>query len=194
MTQSLPSTAIQPSRPWESSGASTSDGLYGNSVSPYSRGGLGYGSSMQGGAYGGGLGSSMYGSSMYGGMNRGLYGGGGMYGGSSMYGAGGMGTGLYGGSGMYGGSSMYGGGMGGMYGGGMGGMYGAGGMMGGMGGGMYGAGGMGGMMGPGGPYGDPNMAPPAPPTAWQHMLMGINGVMTFFGRLSFLVRVQHNLL
>ena len=68
-----------------------------------------------------------------------------------------------------GGGGMYGSGMGGMYGGGMGGM-----------GGMYGGGMGGGMMGPGGPY-DPSMPPPAPPSAWQHMLMGVNGVMTFFG-------------
>lgn len=84
--------------------------------------------------------------------------------------------------GLYGGSGMYGGGMGG-------GLYGG---MGGMGGGMYGAGGgmygmqpgMGGPMN--GPY-DPNQPPPAPPTAWQTMLAGINGIMMFFGRLSFLV-------
>ncbi len=66
---------------------------------------------------------------------------------------------------MYG-NSMYGGG--GMYGGGMGG------------------GPMGGY-GPNGPY-DPAMGPPpAPPTAWQAILNSINGVMMFFGRLSFLV-------
>jgi peroxin-13 len=38
----------------------------------------------------------------------------------------------------------------------------------------------------GGPF-DPNAPPPAPPTAWQAVLAGINGVMMFFGRLSFLV-------
>jgi len=44
---------------------------------------------------------------------------------------------------------------------------------------------MGGM--PGGPW-DPSMGPPpAPPTAWQTLLAGVNGVMHFFGRLSFLV-------
>lgn len=100
--------------------------------------------------------------SMYGG-------GGGMYGssmGSSMYGSGGM----YGTGGMYGGGSMYGSGVGGMYGGGLGGI----------------AGGFG-MQPPGMPM-DPNMPPPAgPPSAWQAMLAGINGVVQFFGRLSFLV-------
>lgn len=120
-------------------------------------GGSGYGSSM------GGMGSSMYGGGY--GMNRGMYGGSGMYG--------------SGGGGMYGGNGMYGGG-GGMYSGG-------GGMYGGAGGGMYGGGGM---MGQpmGGPM-DPNnpMRPPAPPTAWQAMLAGVNGIMMFFGRLSFLV-------
>lgn len=58
--------------------------------------------------------------------------------------------------------------------------------MGGMGGmgGMYGPGGG---MGPNGPY-DPSMGPPpAPPSAWQTLLSSINGVMMFFGRLSFLV-------
>lgn len=90
---------------------------------------------------------------------------------------------MYGSGGMYGSSGMY--GSGGMYGGGMynRGMYG---------GGMYGNGGMyGGGMGMNGPYGqgpfDPNNPPPAPPTAWQTLLAGINGVMQFFGRLSFLV-------
>ena len=121
---------------------------------------------------GGGYGSSGYGS-------------GSIYGGSSMYG--GMGSSMYGGGGMYG-SSGYGGG--GMYGGGMG-AYGSGGYGG------YGRPGMGGMFGGGGmmggggmlgapPY-DPNMPPPQPPSTWQHLLAGINGIMMFFGRLSFLV-------
>ncbi len=61
-----------------------------------------------------------------------------------------------------------------------GGMYGSGGMYGGMGG-MPG----GGMLG--GPGFDPNNPPAAPPSAWQAMLHAINGVMGFFGRLSFLV-------
>lgn len=58
---------------------------------------------------------------------------------------------------------------------------------------MYGAGMQGGYMrpgmmgGPGGGPFDPNQPPPAPPTAWQAVLAGINGVMMFFGRLSFLV-------
>lgn len=64
---------------------------------------------------------------------------------------------------------------------------------GGMGGG-YGSGmgmGMGGMgpMGPPGPYdpNDPNALPPQAPSAWQHMLHVVGGIMHFFGRLSFLV-------
>jgi peroxin-13 len=105
-----------------------------------------------------------------------MYGSSGMYG-SSMYGSGGM----YGSS-MYG-NSMYGGG-GGMYGGGMynrPGMYGS--SMYGQPGGMYG--GQPGMAP--GPFGPDNAMPPAPPTAWQTFLGSINGVMQFFGRLSFLV-------
>ena len=40
-----------------------------------------------------------------------------------------------------------------------------------------------------GPYdpNDPNAAPPQPPSAWQHMLHVVGGIMHFFGRLSFLV-------
>ena len=34
---------------------------------------------------------------------------------------------------------------------------------------------------------DPNAAPPQPPSAWQHMLHVVGGIMHFFGRLSFLV-------
>lgn len=125
----------------------------------------GYGTGTGTGMYGTGMyGSSSYGSGMYG-SSMGAYGGG--YGGSGLYGSGGMyggssymNRGMYGG-GMYG-NNMYGGGM---YGGGM------------MGGGMYGQ---------QGPF-DPNNPPPAPPTAWQTLLAGINGIMQFFGRLSFLV-------
>eukprot|EP00798_Chlamydomonas_sp_ICE-L_P025933 gene25933-11612_t len=187
--------ASQATRPWESGstglGTSTSYGTGLGSNSMYNSSGMngssGYGGGMggmgspyggMGSSYGGGMGQSGYGSSMYG--------GGGGYGGmgSSMYGSGaGMGSGMYGGgSSMYGGSGMYGGGSsmmgGGMYGG-------NGGMMGGgMGG--YGGGMMGGGMGPMGPM-DPNNPPPAPPSAWQNMLGGINNIMMFFGRLSFLV-------
>lgn len=83
-----------------------------------------------------------------------------------MYGSSYMNRGMYGG-GMYGSSGMY--GAGGMYGGGM-------------------YGGPGGMMGgPGAVSFDPNNPPAAPPTAWQTLLAGINGIMQFFGRLSFLV-------
>lgn len=156
--------------------AQASGGLYGSN----------YGSTYGSGLYGAG---STYANrlSPYGG---GAYGGGGLYGGSSMYGAGsslyGGGGGLYGGGGMYGGgygSSMYGPGG---YGGGMG--YGGG--LYGQPGGLYGQpGGMMGMgMGPGGPFDPANGGPPAPPpTAWQALLAGVNGVMHFFGRLSFLV-------
>jgi hypothetical protein len=104
---------------------------------------------------------------MYGGSTYGA--GSGMYGAcSSMYGSG---SGMYGtGGGMYGaGSGMYGGG-GGMYGGG---------------GGLYGGGPMGALGGPPGA----NHQPPQPPNAWQGFMHMINGVMHFFGRLSFLVRV-----
>jgi len=40
-----------------------------------------------------------------------------------------------------------------------------------------------------GPYdpNDPNGSPPQPPSAWQHMLHVVGGIMHFFGRLSFLV-------
>ncbi len=37
-----------------------------------------------------------------------------------------------------------------------------------------------------GPY-EPGQGPPQPPSAWQHMLAGLSGVVGFFGRLSFLV-------
>lgn len=33
----------------------------------------------------------------------------------------------------------------------------------------------------------PQGMPPPPPSAWQHMLHAIGGVVHFFGRLSFLV-------
>jgi peroxin-13 len=132
-----------------------------------------------GSMYGSSYGSGLYGSgSMYGsGYGSSAYGGG-MYGSGSMYGSS-FGS-PYGSSGMYGGG-MYGSSYGSMYGGGM---YGAGGGM--YGGGMYG-GGPGGLMRPPGMPFDPNQPPPAPPTAWQTVLAGINGVMHFFGRLSFLV-------
>jgi hypothetical protein len=153
------------------------------------------GTNYSSGMYGG---SGLYGSSGMYGSGTGMYGNGGMYGGGlygrSTYGTGSMygsGYGGYGSSGMYG-SSMYGSGYGsGMYGGGYGGsMYGGGmygGAMYGGQGGMYG-GGPGMLGGPGGPM-DPNQGPPAPPTAWQAMLAGINGIMHFFGRLSFLVGI-----
>lgn len=40
-----------------------------------------------------------------------------------------------------------------------------------------------------GPYdpNDPNALPPQAPSAWQHMLHVVGGIMHFFGRLSFLV-------
>lgn len=187
-------------RPWERQGV-TSNG-YASTSAPYGNNtyGSNYGNSY-GSTYGTtGYGAGTYGSSSYAspyasryGAQGGLYGssygsglyGGGMYGSSGMYGStGGMygSGGMYGGGGMYG-SSMYGGAGGGMYGSSM---YGTGGMYGGgMGGGFMRPGGMTG--GPGaGPF-DPNQPPPAPPTAWQALLAGINGVMMFFGRLSFLV-------
>lgn len=129
---------------------------------------------MYGGSrYGGGMGGMGYGSSY--GSSYGGYGGG--------YGAGGYGMGSTYGGGMYGmGGSRYGmggyGGMGGMYGGGMGGGYG-------MGGGMYGGG-----MGMGGPMGmdpnDPN-APGPPPTAWQAIMRSLHGIVSFVGKISFLM-------
>ncbi len=63
----------------------------------------------------------------------------------------------------------------------------------GMGGG-YGMMGPTGMMGPGGMPGavDPNHAPAPPPSAWQALLAGVNGIMHFFGRLSFLVRARES--
>ncbi|XP_010258482.1 PREDICTED: peroxisomal membrane protein 13-like [Nelumbo nucifera] len=117
-----------------------------------------YGSNYGGMNYNSGSGSGMYGS--YGGYG-GTYGGG-MYG-NPIY-RGGYG-GLYGGSGMYGGG-MYNGGFGGPVGG-------------------YG-------MGMGGPYGeqDPNNpfgAPPSPPGFWISFLRVMQGVVTFFGRISILV-------
>ncbi|OVA05136.1 hypothetical protein BVC80_7159g1 [Macleaya cordata] len=128
-----------------------------------------YGNSSYGGGYGSGLNyGTGYGSSMYGSLGGGLggtYGGGGMYG-NNMY-RGGYGGGMYGGSGMYGGG-MYGGGLGGPMGG-------------------YGG------MGMGGPYGDqdPNNpyggAPPQPPGFWISFLRVMQGVVTFFGRISILI-------
>ncbi|XP_057546458.1 peroxisomal membrane protein 13-like [Amaranthus tricolor] len=121
-----------------------------------------YGTSNYGG-YNSGMYNSGYGSGMYNSYGGGGYGGmsGGMYG-SSMY-RGGYGSGLYGGgSGMYGGgmyNSGYGGAMGG-----------------------YG-------MGMGGPYGpqNPNNQPPSPPGFWISFLRVMEGVVGFFGRISFLV-------
>ena len=148
-------------------------------------------------------GSSLpYGNSPYGTSAPGLYGSPntyGTYGSSSfmnrspytstgLYGGGGLGSGLYGSSGLYGPGGMYGGGM---YGGAGGGMYGgAGGLYGSspLYGGPPGATMLGGpgMLG-GAPY-DPALGPPpAPPSAWQTLLAGLNGIMHFFGRLSFLV-------
>ncbi|KAK9287357.1 hypothetical protein L1049_015774 [Liquidambar formosana] len=117
----------------------------------------GYGSGL---SYNSGYGSGMYGS--YGGVG-GSYGGG-LYG-NSMY-RGGYG-GLYGGSGMYGGGT-YNGGFGGPMGG-------------------YGMG-----MGGPGPYGDqdpnnPYGAPPSPPGFWISFLRVMQGVVTFFGRISILI-------
>ncbi|KAK9665044.1 hypothetical protein RND81_14G086700 [Saponaria officinalis] len=127
-----------------------------------------YGSSSYGG-YGSGLTSGLssynsgygtgYGSGMYGGGYGGVGGVGGMYGGSSMY-RGGYGAGGLG-SGMYGGGGMYNGGMGGPMGG----------------------------YGMGGPYGpqDPNNPPASPPGFWISFLRVMEGVVTVFGRISFLV-------
>lgn len=122
-----------------------------------------YGSTY--GGYGSGMNyNSSYGSGLYG-MNSGVGGsyGGGLYG-NNMYNRGSYG-GLYGGSGMYGG---------GMYGGSFGGPMGS-----------YG-------MGMGGPYGeqDPNNpfgAPPSPPGFWISFLRVMQGVVSFFGRISILI-------
>ncbi|GIL51100.1 hypothetical protein Vafri_7192 [Volvox africanus] len=181
------STAIiprtQPSRPWEREGETTNALATTSSLTPgYSSSRYSSGPGAYGGSLGLGYGSSMYGSSTYGSGYRQGYGMGSMYGGG--YGA--YGSGMYGSTGnMYGGYGSY-GLAGGMYG--QGGMYGAGGMYGS--GGMYGGGagmyGPPGMPLPGGPM-DPNHPPPNPPTAWQSFMHMINGVMHFFGRLSFLV-------
>ena len=37
------------------------------------------------------------------------------------------------------------------------------------------------------PFDGAENLPPQPPSAWQHMLHAIGGVVHFFGRLSFLV-------
>ncbi|XP_057531376.1 peroxisomal membrane protein 13-like [Amaranthus tricolor] len=120
-----------------------------------------YGTSNYGGYSSGLTYNSGYGSGMYNSYGGG-YGGmsGSMYG-NSMY-RGGYGGGLYGGSGMYGGG-MYNGGYGGAMGG-------------------YG-------MGMGGPFGpqDPNNQPPSPPGFWISFLRVMEGVVGFFGRISFLV-------
>ncbi|KAL9233173.1 hypothetical protein vseg_008203 [Gypsophila vaccaria] len=122
----------------------------------------GYGSGLTSGltGYGTGYGSGMYNSygGGYGGVG-GLGGIGGMYG-NSMYRGGYGGGGLYG-SGMYGGGGMYNGGIGGPMGG-------------------YGMG------GPLGPH-DPNNPPASPPGFWISFLRVMEGVVTIFGRISFLV-------
>ncbi|KAJ6401543.1 hypothetical protein OIU84_016864 [Salix udensis] len=114
------------------------------------------------------------------GYNTGMYGNsyGGMYG-SSLGGVGGYS------GGMYGNSAYRGGGYGGMYSG-SGGMYN---------GGMYGGGlggSMGGFGGGMGPYGDqdpnnPFGAPPSPPSFWVSFLRVMQGVVSVFGRVSFLI-------
>jgi len=202
-TPSIPPTpaSVQPARPWErpdtsatlataeipsgndpsgtsappptsSVTSSPGDGMYG--------GGAGYGAmgyNTMGGAfgyrpgYGGGLyggATGMYGSSYGSSYGAGYFGGGyGGYGGG--YGGYGGGYGGYG-SGMYG-SSLYGGG----YGGGVG--------YGGYGGGLLGSPLSSGATDPNGI----NMMPPQPPPAWIAFLRAVHGVMSFFGRISFLV-------
>lgn len=148
-----------PTRPWEQQS-------YGNSYG-------GYGSGLN---YNSGYNSGMYGSSL-GGSSLGGYGGsygGGLYG-NGMYRGG---TSLGGGyGGMYGGSSLGGGYGGGMY------NSGLGGPMGGYGGG-YGVGmGTYGDQDPNNPYG----APPSPPGFWISFLQVMQGVVTFFGRISILI-------
>lgn len=138
-----------------------------NNIGTSSYGGAaGYNSSLN---YNSGVGSGMYNSlgGGYGGMSGGMYG-------NSMYRGGYGGTGGLYGSGMYGGGGMYNSGFGGT----MGGGYGMGmGMGTGMG------------MGMGGPYGpqDPNNPPPTPPGFWISFLRVMEGVVSFFGRISFLV-------
>ncbi|XP_068656064.1 peroxisomal membrane protein 13 [Aristolochia californica] len=127
-----------------------------------------YGNSYGGGmnynsGYGSGSGSGM---GMYGSYNTGYGGayGGGLYGNNMYRGGGGGGYGgLYGGSGMYGGGGMY---------------NGLGGPMGGY--------------GMGGPYGDgdpnnPFGPPPSPPGFWMSFIRVMQGVVTFFGRISILI-------
>jgi peroxin-13 len=204
--------AAAPEHPWTRPGetvqplASTSavgqynGGQYGAVGAPY--GGIGStvnsyvapGGSMYGqGAYGA---TSMYGrpagpySSMYG-ASGGMYGSTG-YGAGSMHGTGsGYGGSMYGAGGGYGGGTMYGSG-GGMYGGmgssmyggaGMGGPYDASGAFGVPG--FGGALGMGGAQGPMGPVG--TMQPGHQRTRWQIFMETVNGLMNFFGRVSFLV-------
>ncbi|KAL9248676.1 Peroxisomal membrane protein 13-like protein [Drosera capensis] len=114
-----------------------------------------------------GYGSTMnyntgYGSSMYNSYGGGGYGG--MYN-NSMY-RGGFGGGMYG-SGMHGGGGMYGGGLGAPMGG-----YGMG-----MGGGQFGG------QDPNNPFG----SPPSPPGFWISFLRVMEGIVSFFGRISILV-------
>lgn len=169
-----------PPRPWEQNSTG-----YGGTVNNYNRPSM-YGSGTTLGGYGG---------SSYGGYGSSVGGYGGAYGGSSYGGMGNYGS-SYGGLGSSYGGGLYNRGMGSTYGGygGMGGYGGVGGM-----GGYGGMGAYGGMGGPGavGPYGyggqgDPNDPmgggpPPQPPNFWQQMLRGLNGFLTFFGRLSMLV-------
>lgn len=119
-----------------------------------------YGSSSYGG-YNSSPYNSGLGSGMYNSFGN-TYGGthGGLYG-NSMYNRGGYG-GVLNGSGIYGGG-MYNSSFGGPIGG-------------------YG-------MGMGGPYGphDPNNPPPSPPGFWISFLRVMEGVVSFFGRISFLV-------
>ncbi|KAK9672192.1 hypothetical protein RND81_12G083400 [Saponaria officinalis] len=130
--------------------------------STYGNTSYGYGSGLTSGltGYGAGYGSGMYNSygGGYGGVG-GIGGVGGMYG-NSMYRGGYGGGGLYG-SGMYGGAGMYNSGIGGPMGG----------------------------YGMGGPFGpqDPNNPPASPPGFWISFLRVMEGVVNFFGRISFLV-------
>lgn len=153
--------AAAPARPWErSSGSFSGTQNYSSPYSPIGANSLTSGFGSYGSRYGSGYGSG--------------YGAG--YG--SGYGMGGYGSSMYG--------SGYGSGYGSTYGGGYGGSFGSGSMFGGM----YGRGGYGGSM-YGGGYGQQppfdGGQPPAPPSSWQGLLAAINGVMQFFGRLSFLV-------
>ncbi|KAI6694365.1 hypothetical protein NL676_022075 [Syzygium grande] len=129
------------------------------------------------------------------GNNYGGYGSGLNY--NSGYNSGMLGSSLGGYGGSYGAGASYGGGLygNGMYRGGYGGLYGGSSLGGGYGGGMYNSGFGGPMGGYGvgmGPYGnqDPNNpygAPPSPPGFWISFLRVMQGVVTFFGRISILI-------